>query len=166
MYTIRVDNSFDTSLLLYTVEFVPPKLLASIGVYWYLMEQPLYRGLLVNEAKSSDGRAWSQMGGWFAETSYSGFLHGHFPHIYLDEASSWAAVHEFGHAVDAHFGRPSKALFRPGRSMTDYGKTNALEYFACCFDAYFGGDHEGNSRTSLANADLDIYKFFERIAYA
>lgn len=164
MNIARIDNGYPIDGVKYTLGFLPTGLIEKIPVRWYLIDNPLFAGLLKSDIDTFDGRKYSTVGGWAAKPSHSS-VSGDKPHIFLNSSGQWAAVHEFGHILDFFLDDISQALFFPEKSLTKYGTSNPSEYFACAFDAYCGGDHEGNGRNKLKEADENIWGFFDNLGY-
>lgn len=149
---------------------VPKSWLDSVSaVSWFILPDtlsPLWIGLMTQETYASDGRKYSECGGWYFDEHYDGsFLSFKDPHIYLASGAAKAAIHEVAHALERAWKVPVGDFYRPASAFYEYMATNPTEYFACALEAYLISelDDEHWNRADLATANMHLYDYLKHM---
>ena len=87
--------------------------------------------------------------------------------IYISEAS--ATLHEFGHFLDWTLGIPAEheQLYlaeAQNSGLRDYAKTNAIEYFADCFDYWITYSADKKRMDDFRDAAPQTYAYMKKLA--
>ena len=87
--------------------------------------------------------------------------------IYISEAS--ATLHEFGHFLDWRLGFPveHEHLYlaeAQNSGLRDYAKTNAIEYFADCFDYWITYSADKKRMDDFRDAAPQTYAYMKKLA--
>ena len=87
--------------------------------------------------------------------------------IYLSDAS--ATLHEFGHFLDWRLGFPveHEHLYlaeAQNSGLRDYAKTNAIEYFADCFDYWITYSADKKRMDDFRDAAPQTYAYMKKLA--
>ena len=167
MKILRAHNYTGVERVRSELERLPPQWLSAIDwVPWIVLPDdldPVWTGLVREDMACSEGRTNSNVGGWcYVRRDHPDVAH--FPHIFLQEWSWDAAVHEAAHAIEATWHAPVYELFRPKRALFPYMASSPWEYFACALDAFCSNEETmrfGYHRDDLAKADPEIFAYLD-----
>lgn len=161
----RAHSYDDVEKLRAALSLMPQQWLPELDwVAWQLLPEglfPLFVGLLIEDRLTHDGRSYSDLGGWFANTEH-GWIVTNTRHIYLSSRSiERYAIHEAGHALEVAWRVDVRWFFWPQSAFHWYMQTNPSEYFACAVEAFCIPDTNEKewNRGDLAAMNPPLHEF-------
>jgi hypothetical protein len=103
-------------------------------------------------AKQYFGSTYDEAWGWYDESARTV--------VATKRTALVTVVHEIGHAVDYLLGDPSAAFYRPGKGVNAYAETDAREFWAEAFEAWFC---PWGQRALVARAHPELPRLFDSL---